>query len=371
MYDKDEIKKQLTTNDIFELVTEWGGNPTWNNTGFVSDTICHNPRNCGASHKLYFYSSPDDDGTGLFHCYTGCEEPSFDIFQLTIKVFSIQDHQEISFIEAVRFIAFRFGISESFEEEEREKLPDWDIFSKYEHIQKIEPTTFSVELKGYDKNILKVFDYDSKLRPWLDEGISQEVLERNQIGYFPATNQITIPHFDKNGKLVGLRGRSLTKLDADLYGKYRPLVVNGKQYNHPLGMNLYGLDKAKRAIKESGRCVIFEGEKSALKGQTYFGIDNDIYVACCGSNVSNYQVHLLFEAGAHELIIALDRQFQAIGDDEFKKLKRNLMKIYDKYHNYAQISFIFDKNMITGYKSAPIDEGVDKFIKLFNERIIM
>lgn len=80
---------------------------------------------------------------------------------------------------------------------------------------------------------------------------------------------------------------------------------------------------------------------------------------------------MLLDAGAEEIVIAFDRQFQEIGDDEFKKLKANLLKIRDKYKNYALISFIFDKNMITGYKASPIDEGKEKFLQLFKERIVL
>jgi hypothetical protein len=82
-------------------------------------------------------------------------------------------------------------------------------------------------------------------------------------------------------------------------------------------------------------------------------------------------MQLLLNCGAQELIIAFDRQFQSIGDNEFKKLKENLLRIKLKYQNYATISFIFDKNMITGYKSSPIDEGKEKFLQLFKERIIL
>jgi hypothetical protein len=35
------------------------------------------------------------------------------------------------------------------------------------------------------------------------------------------------------------------------------------------------------------------------------------------------------------------------------------------------ISFIFDKNMITSYKASPIDEGPEKFIQLYKERIVL
>jgi hypothetical protein len=85
--------------------------------------------------------------------------------------------------------------------------------------------------------------------------------------------------------------------------------------------------------------------------------------------LSAYQVQLLLKLKVNEIIIAFDRQFQTLGDDEFKKLKKNLLTLKTKYNNYAKISFIFDRQMITGYKSSPIDEGKEKFLKLFKERI--
>lgn len=112
-------------------------------------------------------------------------------------------------------------------------------------------------------------------------------------------------------------------------------------------------------------------EKSCLLFKSYFGIENDISVACCGSNLSAYQVQSLIDAGAKEIIIAFDRQFQNINDDEFKRLTIKLTKLHNKYKNDVLISFIFDKKMITGYKDAPIDCGPEIFLKLFKERIIL
>ena len=39
--------------------------------------------------------------------------------------------------------------------------------------------------------------------------------------------------------------------------------------------------------------------------------------------------------------------------------------------NDVLLSFIIDKNMITSYKASPIDEGPEKFLKLFKERVIL
>lgn len=77
------------------------------------------------------------------------------------------------------------------------------------------------------------------------------------------------------------------------------------------------------------------------------------------------------DCGAEEIIIAFDRQFKEIGDEEFLRLKKNLLKLRHKYKNYVNVSFIFDKNMITGYKDSPIDCGSEKFLKLFKERIVL
>lgn len=104
--------------------------------------------------------------------------------------------------------------------------------------------------------------------------------------------------------------------------------------------------------------------------QSYYGHENDISVAICGSSLSSYQVDLLKQVGAREIVIALDRQFQEISDDEFKRLKAKLIHFYNKYNNSIRVTAIFDKAMITGYKSSPIDEGKEKFEFLLNNRII-
>ena len=59
-------------------------------------------------------------------------------------------------------------------------------------------------------------------------------------------------------------------------------------YNHPLGLNLYNLNNSKNNIKQIHTAIVFESEKSSLLFQSYFGLENDITVACCGSNLSFY-----------------------------------------------------------------------------------
>ena len=363
-YDKLEVKKSLSLDNIFELLTEWGGDPEYTDFGLLSATICHNEPGEG-SRKLYYYTN-----SSLFQCYTGCG--SFDIFELAIKVFQIQNDIEMDLNDAVRYIAVKFGItSMSDPEEEIYKTEDWKILKTYDRIQEIELKDYHVELKEYNNDILSNINYDIKITPWLQEDISQEVLNKAKIGYFLGGDQITIPHFDSKNRFIGLRGRTMCDEEAEVFGKYRPIRCNQQLYNHPLGMNLYGYNWNKNAIKIMRKAIIFESEKSVLKYASYFGWDNNISTACCGSHISNYQIQLLLDLNVDEIIIAMDRQFKEIGDDEWKHLTDNLTKIFNRYKNYTTISFIFDKEMITGYKSSPIDEGKEKFLKLFKERVTL
>ena len=365
-FDKSEIKKQISLEQVFELLQDWGGDPEYTGFGILSATICHNPPGEG-SRKLYYYNNEEG---GLFRCYTGCGD-TFDLFDLAIKVADIQENKRYDLNDAVRAIAYRFGIIDYIDEEEQSGLEDWKVFNRYDRIENLEIKDYTVSLKEYDNIILSRFNYNVRIAPWLEEGMTQEVLSNAQIGFYPGGDQITIPHFDKDGRFIGLRGRALNIEEAERFGKYRPLKINGMLYNHPLGMNLYNLNNAKENIAALGKAVVFESEKSCLLYQSYFGRDNDISVACCGSNISAYQIQMLIAAGAKEIVVALDRQFQELGDKEHKHLVANFRKLQTKYKNYVMLSFIFDRNMITNYKASPIDEGPDKFLKLFKERVVL
>lgn len=366
VFDKHKIREQVNQENIFILLQDWGGDPEYTSFGVLCHTICHNPPGVG-SKKLYYYSNTD-----LFRCYTGCENSTFDIFELLIKVAKIQWNKDFDLDDAVRWISNKFNISGTYEEDATsDELEDWKYLANYQRIQEIEPKNNHITLKEYDETILSRFNYMVKIEPWLKEGIDQSILSRAKIGFYPGGDQITIPHYDADNRFIGLRGRTLCAEEGELYGKYRPIKVNGLMYNHPLGMNLYNLNHSKNNITKFKKAIVMEGEKSALLYRSYFGDENDISVACCGSSISSFQMQQLLEAGAQEIIIGFDRQFKEIGDDEFKRLKNNLLKIKDRYHQDAIISFIFDKHMITDYKSSPIDHGPNTFMKLYKERLII
>ena len=378
-YDKDEIKNNLTVDDVIRLVAELGGEPIMAPSGtyFTARTICHNVLGEG-SHKLYYY-----DNTKLFQCYTDCAG-SFDIYELVQKVKNTNEEFKIGYTkdgpaprawqlyDAVEFVAIYFGFSgESMEFQEMGyQLEDWKIFDKInQRQQKIDAPKQIIELTKYDDNILKYLPRP-RILSWEKEGITNEVMKNRGIAFDPRTQSIVIPHWDINNNLVGIRERTLVKED-EKYGKYKPAILNGKMYNHPLGFNLYNLNYSKDAIQSFKKAIIFEGEKSPLLYASYFGEDNDITVATCGNNLLNYQVQLLMSLGVEEIIIAYDKQFKENGDPEWQRLKKNLINIHLKYGAYVQISYMFDKEDLLDYKDSPIDKGPTVFLKLFQNRITL
>ena len=353
-----EIKKLITPANIMAFLEELSALPKFSNKNvIISRTICHD----GSSHKLYYYCD-----TYTFHCYTNCG--TFDIFELVQKVYNID------FYQSIYYVLNKFNINYKCEEkdflyDELRKIEN-SYFLQHKNLRDKQVNIQNISLKRFDTDILQRFMYPI-IAPWEREGITREVMNMAHIGYFPGGGQITIPHYDKDGFLVGIRGRQLGKQEAEIFGKYRPLYINGQMYNHPLGFNLYNLNNSKENIKKLGKAIVFEGEKSCLLYASYFGTSNDISVATCGSSLSDYQVQLLMESGAKEICVAFDRQFKEIGDDEFKKLTKNLTNLNMKYKNIVNISFIFDKKKITNYKDAPIDQGPNIFMQLYQERIIL
>lgn len=363
MYDKDYIKNNLTIDNIYAILEEFGANPSMNGQVIVSETICHSLPGEG-SHKLYYY-----DNTKLFRCYTDCSE-YFDIFELVLKVYNLQFLEDIALGYSIALVGSKFGFTPSLEEDgfKKKELDDWLIIGSYDKlsIKKTDPK----QLKVYDDSILTKLPF-LKILPWIKEGISVDTMKRYGIKYYAKDCQIIIPHYNDRGELIGIRGRALVKEDADKYGKYRPAIINRNMYNHPLGFALYGLDKTKNAIAQAKTAIVFEGEKSVMLYDSLFGSENNISVASCGSGITIHQFELLEKLGIQELVIAFDRQFEEIGDKDFKNHVKNLNKIAAKFKNSVRVSCIFDKKKITDFKSSPIDHGKEIFLKLFKERIIL
>ena len=376
-YNKDKIKNSLSIEKVYDLISELGGEPIMNKGYFTCQTICHNHPGEG-SHKLYYY-----DNTKLFRCYTECEPATFDLFELVCKIKNIAKEYKIQYDEdgkeffrpwtlydAIQFVAIYYGFEAEKENffKKRIELQDWEVLNKYKE-NNLNKQTQIIEHHIYDDKILKYLPRPH-IEEWEQEGIKYDIMIKYGICYDPHMSGIVIPHYDINNNLIGVRERTLIK-DQEKYGKYKPAILNGIMYNHPLGFNLYNINNSRRQIEQFKKVFIFESEKSCLKYASYFGCSNDLSVAICGSSLNNYQISLLQSLGVKEIIIALDKQYEYIGSEEWKRWIRKYYQIHNKYGKDIQISYMHDFDTYLDYKDSPIDKGKNVFLALYENRVMI
>lgn len=346
--DAHEIRESLTPQQIIQVFQSLGEDDYKLdvNGHLIFKTICHG----GNSHKLYYY--PDNK---QFHCFTHCSD-SFDIFELVQRV------RHCNFVESVSYICKLFGIQQTRKRgfvSTKNLINDWDIINKY---IKYKQESITVEVNTFNINILNLFK-DLYHQTWIDDGISIESMQKYEIKFDIIRNKIIIPHFNEQGQLIGIRGRALNPEEVDAGKKYMPLYVENIEYRHPLGYNLFALDKNKEAIKKIKKIAIFESEKSCLQCDSMFGEDN-FTVAVCGSSITNWHVNKILSLGVREVFICFDKQYEKNDSEEAYKYAGKLRYLASKFSNYCTTYVLWDDSNLLGYKCSPSDKGKDVLLEL-------
>ena len=348
MIDYQGIIEQLNTDRIIELMEKLGVETYVRRPGYVIfPTICHNEDASQASLKLYYY-----ENNHLFVCYT--EDGNMSIFKFLKHYYECRN------------------ISYDWYEDIYKVVLDCSNFRlaapgqpTYKSIRDLYRRPEQIQLPTYPEGILRTF---TKFYPpeWLNDGISKQAMDNFNILYSIPQNKIIIPHYNINNELVGVRGRALNEWEVENIGKYMPVQIEGKWYSHPLSLNLYGLNKTKENIKETGICFIFEAEKSVLQMDSF---DRpNCAAAVCGSQFNKFALKILVQnCHPNEIVVCFDKEELPGQDTYFYKLY-NLCK---KYRNYANFSFIYDMEGLLDLKDSPTDKGEDIFEKLLQRRVIV
>ena len=348
--DYAKIIENLNTDAIIHLMTELGAD-RYDDRGdyIIFPTICHNEDSSEASMKLYFYKN-----NKVFVCYTSCGGMS--IFKF-LKHYYEERQIEYDWHQDIYEVVCNcsdFKRKEGFERTHYKSLRE-----RYQVARK------EVQLPEYSKNVLDCFvkHYPPE---WLDDGITKEAMDTFDISYSIAHNKIIIPHYDVDGRLVGIRGRALNDWEVENVGKYAPIKIEQIWYKHPLSMNLYGLNVNKKNIRAHSICFLFESEKAVMQMEN-FRIPN-CSVAVCGSNFNKYQLNILMKTCApHEIVLCFDKEELPGKEDYFNKL----WNMCQKYKNYCNFSFIYDRENLLDLKDSPTDKGEGTFIKLLGKRVFV
>lgn len=350
-YSSEEIVKNLTLENVINFLESLGVEEIDRQEDYlVCPTICHNPLDEAESMKLYYY-----DKTKNFHCYTQCSE-NFNIIELYKRYMEI-NHYSVSYFEATEYVRQFLTETDIILEEERYKK------TKNKPVKKLD----FIELPAYNANVLDCFvPYSHPL--WLDEGITKESMNKFNIRFSIIQNKIIIPHYDLNNRLIGIRSRAIEQEDIEK-GKYMPILVGDKIYNHQLGFNLYGICENQKAIKTTKRAIIFEGEKSVLLSNSYYG-DFSTAVATCGSQLNRFQINLLIKKlGVNDITLAFDKEYDKPYDEQGKAYRQKLIEKCRRYQGLANFYYIFDEHNLLNKKDSPIDRGQENFEKLYSKRI--
>ena len=348
--DYAEIISNLDTDSVIHLMTELGADRYDDRGDFVIfPTICHNLESSEASMKLYFYKK-----NKMFVCYTECG--SMSIFKF-LRIYYEERQIEYDWYQDIYEVVCNCS---SFKQKEGFIKPVYKSLK-----ERYSVTRKEVQLPEYSPNVLECFvkHYPPE---WLNDGISKLAMDKFNISYSISQNKIIIPHYDIDGRLVGIRGRALNEWEVENVGKYAPIRIENTWYKHPLSMNLYGLNVNRKNIRAHGLCFLFESEKAVMQMES-FHLPN-CSVAVCGSNFNKYQLNILMKTCApHEIILCFDKEELPGEDKYFNKL----WNICQKYKNYCNFSFVYDREGLLDLKDSPTDKGEETFIKLIGKRVIV
>jgi len=307
-------------------------------------TICHNLDYQEASHKLYLYKN--EDTVPLFHCYTECSE-TFNIYQLVQKYYRIRN-QHLTYREAMKKIH-----GDNFEAS-FQKSPEPEI--QYETIFK---NPLSIKLPEYSKYPLEMFYLDD-IHPWRQEGMELEMLRKFEIGYSKSLQQISIPHRDWRGRLIGIRVRNLHEEKIQQY-KYMPLYANQVFYSHPLSLNLYGIYHNQQEIKKAQKVYLYEAEKSVFFHHLL--ANNHLALSTCGKNISKWHSDMLIHfLKVKQVIIGFDKEYDNYSTtfDYVNKIKQQTTYL----RNFVEVGILIDEEGILAQKQAPVDGTKSQFNRM-------
>jgi len=245
-----------------------------------------------------FFVSPDRQS---FHCF-GCGEGG-DMFSFIQKI------EGVEFPEALRLLAQKAGVTiERFDPRiasQKNRLVDvceeaakfWqanlkkDIGKKaneYITRRKIKPETILEFKIGYAPD-----SWDATMKHLLAQKFNESeifkagftVQKENTTSYYDRfRDRLMFPILDVHGNVIGFSGRTLK---ADEQAKY---INTPESPIYHKGKVLYGLDKAKLAIRELGHVIVVEGNMDALTAQEA-GYRHT--VACSGTALTTEQIQLL------------------------------------------------------------------------------
>ena len=356
-----ELLYERMTLDDYEIIMRRLGA---NKRGDRYNTICHNIN--GGGYNLAFNKE-----TRSFCCFSECS-CSYSLLSLIKKRRELLG-EPCSTYQSLKWLCNELGIEFNFKEEVRQV--NTNIYKWQNSLLKYTKNkNKNIELRVYNKKILNYFPkiYHTD---WIDYGISEEVLDKYNIGWYNYKQQITIPCYRQNGDLIGIRVRNMNP-EIDI--KYIPLqLLDGTEFNFPTNEVFYGENFNWTNVQRTKSVILVESEKTVMKYESWYGAKNNICLGLYGSVLSNAKLKKLLSWNCETFYICLDSDFESIeysNNDEkitsYEKFEKKVMNIYNKLKPYAKSIYVIYNNLgfENCYKYSITDYTREQFEKIWNNK---
>lgn len=354
------LYERMTLDDYEVIMRRLGANKR----GDRYTSICHNIG--GGGYNLAFNSE-----TRSFYCFSECC-CSYSLLSLVKKRRELLG-ESCSTYQSLRWICNELGIDFNFKEEV--KQVNTNIYKWQNSLLKYTKNkNKNIELRVYNKKILNYFPkiYHTD---WIDYGISEEVLDKYNIGWYNYKQQITIPCYRQNGDLIGIRVRNMNP-EIDI--KYIPLqLLDGTEFNFPTNEVFYGENFNWTNVQRTKSVILVESEKTVMKYESWYGAKNNICLGLYGSVLSNTKLKKLLSWNCETFYICLDSDFESIeysNNDgkitSYEKFEKKVMNIYNKLKPYAKSVYVIYNNLgfENCYKYSITDYTREQFEKIWNNK---
>ena len=310
------------------------------------------------SPKLYFYKDSQ-----IYFGYTSSR--SYDIISLVQTRLALLK-QPCSFLDACQFIIDTTNINpDSISRIKKDgHIYDWSNLERFIRVRK-----YGNQLSEYNRNII---DTLPSLYPqaWIDEGISEETMEKYQIRYYERCNQTVIPCFDDEARLIGVRVRNWDK-DRVEQAKYMPLVtLDGQCYKFNTNQVFYGINYNKPEIERTGKVIIVESEKAVMKLDTYMG-EHNIALGMYGSNLGIQRRNQLLKMGVNTVSYVVDNDFIGQDDAFFEQWREKIQHFIKLWDGFCRVEIVWDNLGLLGPKENATDRTKEIWEQLWENREII
>ena len=357
--DVKKLKKSLSLAHHKQIMQALGI-PSYseNSTQIVYYTGDKNVDSYKGSPKLYFYKD-----TSIYVGMTAGR--SYDIISLVQTRLALLK-QPCSFLDACQFILDTTNINpDSISRVKKEgHVYDWSNLGRFIKVRK-----YGNQLSEYNRNII---DTLPPLYPqaWIDEGISEETMDKYQIRYYERCNQTVIPCFDDEARLVGVRVRNWDK-DRVEQAKYMPLVtLDGQCYKFNTNQVFYGINYNKPEIERTGKVIIVESEKAVMKLDTYMGRHN-IALGMYGSNLGIQRRNQLLKMGVNTVSYVVDNDFIGQDDAFFEQWREKIQHFIRLWDGFCRVEIVWDNLGLLGPKENATDRTKEVWEQLWENREII